>query len=117
MAPALANAVERAVDDAFRNGFLAVVHQAVHELAENDIAELRIGQNFPLFGAMTARHASLLLAYFGRLAPYLERRWRRSFTPWVSSVPRMMRSEEHTSELQSLMRISYAVFCLKKKTS
>src|SRR3546814_10874773 len=28
----------------------------------------------------------------------------------------LMRSEEHTSELQSLMRISYAVFCLKKKT-
>src|SRR3546814_5801694 len=27
----------------------------------------------------------------------------------------MVRSEEHTSELQSLMRISYAVFCLKKK--
>src|SRR3546814_10508773 len=27
----------------------------------------------------------------------------------------VMRSEEHTSELQSLMRISYAVFCLKKK--
>src|SRR3546814_5515205 len=29
---------------------------------------------------------------------------------------RSRRSEEHTSELQSLMRISYAVFCLKKKT-
>src|SRR3546814_4803842 len=29
---------------------------------------------------------------------------------------RRARSEEHTSELQSLMRISYAVFCLKKKT-
>src|SRR3546814_16021207 len=29
---------------------------------------------------------------------------------------RIVRSEEHTSELQSLMRISYAVFCLKKKT-
>src|SRR3546814_8466241 len=28
----------------------------------------------------------------------------------------LMRSEEHTSELQSLMRISYAVFCLKKNT-
>src|SRR3546814_3774337 len=28
---------------------------------------------------------------------------------------RLMRSEEHTSELQSLMRISYAVFCLKKQ--
>src|SRR3546814_4393932 len=30
--------------------------------------------------------------------------------------PLVARSEEHTSELQSLMRISYAVFCLKKKT-
>src|SRR3546814_3854925 len=30
---------------------------------------------------------------------------------------RTLRSEEHTSELQSLMRISYAVFCLKKKMS
>src|SRR3546814_11660528 len=34
---------------------------------------------------------------------------------WLRS--RDVRSEEHTSELQSLMRISYAVFCLKKKTS
>src|SRR3546814_2667078 len=34
----------------------------------------------------------------------------------VRRVPRGERSEEHTSELQSLMRISYAVFCLKKKT-
>src|SRR3546814_6106471 len=31
------------------------------------------------------------------------------------AVDRIGRSEEHTSELQSLMRISYAVFCLKKK--
>src|SRR3546814_1248080 len=31
-------------------------------------------------------------------------------------VPLRPRSEEHTSELQSLMRTSYAVFCLKKKT-
>src|SRR3546814_9609112 len=30
-------------------------------------------------------------------------------------VSALVRSEEHTSELQSLMRISYAVFCLKKK--
>src|SRR3546814_5432993 len=30
-------------------------------------------------------------------------------------IPVLRRSEEHTSELQSLMRISYAVFCLKKK--
>src|SRR3546814_8585255 len=34
----------------------------------------------------------------------------------ASSVLERLRSEEHTSELQSLMRISYAVLCLKKKT-
>src|SRR3546814_1911932 len=34
----------------------------------------------------------------------------------AEEVEKMVRSEEHTSELQSLMRISYAVFCLKKKT-
>src|SRR3546814_3479178 len=33
-----------------------------------------------------------------------------------AEVAEPVRSEEHTSELQSLMRISYAVFCLKKKT-
>src|SRR3546814_10200888 len=38
----------------------------------------------------------------------------------VDAIPRRFRaarSEEHTSELQSLMRISYAVFCLKKKNN
>src|SRR3546814_3111501 len=34
-----------------------------------------------------------------------------------AGVGRVLRSEEHTSELQSLMRISYAVFCLKKKNN
>src|SRR3546814_4949279 len=33
----------------------------------------------------------------------------------VKNLPENFRSEEHTSELQSLMRISYAVFCLQKK--
>src|SRR3546814_9543202 len=40
----------------------------------------------------------------GEMVPPSRRSWRRR-----------CRSEEHTSELQSLMRISYAVFCLKKK--
>src|SRR3546814_5925170 len=47
------------------------------------------------------RHAQVDLAIFGDLLVFLE-----------LDQPR---SEEHTSELQSLMRISYAVFCLKKK--
>src|SRR3546814_6183055 len=34
---------------------------------------------------------------------------------WLEKLADAIRSEEHTSELQSLMRISYAVFCLKKK--
>src|SRR3546814_3144603 len=48
-----------------------------------------------------------------RLAP-------RTMSPAAKTPGRLViivwRSEEHTSELQSLMRISYAVFCLKKKT-
>src|SRR3546814_2669077 len=35
--------------------------------------------------------------------------------PMATALVLIFRSEEHTSELQSLMRISYAVFCLKKK--
>src|SRR3546814_2320830 len=38
------------------------------------------------------------------------------FVELVTRHPRETRSEEHTSELQSLMRISYAVCCLKKTT-
>src|SRR3546814_1108240 len=44
---------------------------------------------------------------------------RKTFQSTLSQTPEpySARSEEHTSELQSLMRISYAVFCLKKKTN
>src|SRR3546814_9474982 len=50
-------------------------------------------------------------------------RWKEALPPAARDFLRMkvrginpaQRSEEHTSELQSLMRISYAVFCLKKK--
>src|SRR3546814_8235688 len=60
-----------------------------------------------------------------------ERRQQRAAQPRAAACPRTFfiaqreenvscsqdRSEEHTSELQSLMRISYAVFCLKKKNT
>src|SRR3546814_3258529 len=48
---------------------------------------------------------NLVKAAFGEKAVYA-----------LAEVPKL-RSEEHTSELQSLMRISYAVFCLTKKNS
>src|SRR3546814_6012787 len=56
--------------------------------------------------ASIAEIASLASRRRGRVADT------QSTTPTSSPI----RSEEHTSELQSLMRISYAVFCLKKKT-
>src|SRR3546814_3102248 len=63
--------------------------------------------------------APVLLAWYdshARLLPWRARPGAashgRGTTPFRSSSDR---SEEHTSELQSLMRISYAVFCLKKK--
>src|SRR3546814_10035106 len=47
--------------------------------------------------------------------PCWRRDGRRPLTGTTRPMDRPSRSEEHTSELQSLMRISYAVFCLKKK--
>src|SRR3546814_1079160 len=59
------------------------------------------GQPAILWNKMHALGAQINFAY-------------RTFN-WENSGNKQARSEEHTSELQSLMRISYAVFCLKKK--
>src|SRR3546814_2626145 len=78
------------------------VSPLIREISER---RLRLGQG------QRARHA------FGFLDLHIGMRFR----PFVHAQPagemagRCVRSEEHTSELQSLMRISYAVFCLKKK--
>src|SRR3546814_4444337 len=62
----------------------------------------------PLCGCALARHGGLCVSCWALLAIPGE--------PACASCGRPFgRSEEHTSELQSLMRISYAVFCLKKK--
>src|SRR3546814_8139861 len=45
----------------------------------------------------------------------LQQARRHEVRPGITGWAQVNRSEEHTSELQSLMRISYAVFCLKKK--
>src|SRR3546814_9517420 len=50
-----------------------------------------------------------------RLAP--DAQWDTFFDTLAARGRARIRSEEHTSELQSLMRISYAVFCLKKKNN
>src|SRR3546814_9098418 len=58
-----------------------------------------------------------IIVSLGSLAALAASHWRyRRNERENQSLFRFPRSEEHTSELQSLMRISYAVFCLKKKT-
>src|SRR3546814_6604632 len=67
--------------------------------------------------ARIARHP-LPLRRRGALRMTRRKPWNASNTAPASADGRTstgIRSEEHTSELQSLMRISYAVFCLKKK--
>src|SRR3546814_3772851 len=56
---------------------------------------------------------SIDILYISEIDPL----WQDSeLTAIINPEAVLFRSEEHTSELQSLMRISYAVFCLKKKT-
>src|SRR3546814_9476102 len=73
--------------------------------------------SFPLRAAGRISHgdaeAEKLIAKEVAAAPILIRA--RLFPLVEQRLKRGRRSEEHTSELQSLMRISYAVFCLKKK--
>src|SRR3546814_8463269 len=60
--------------------------------------------------------AALLLFLLSLLGTGLQKLWDAGFsTAGLMLGVAAFRSEEHTSELQSLMRISYAVFCLKKK--
>src|SRR3546814_5999236 len=50
----------------------------------------------------------------GKINQPISGKWPPVVNSYINKSP-IIRSEEHTSELQSLMRISYAVFCLKKK--
>src|SRR3546814_6454056 len=69
------------------------------------VAHLRQGEN-----AQAPSHGDQRNQHLGSLE-------NADLTAYVGLIElRRDRSEEHTSELQSLMRISYAVFCLKKKT-
>src|SRR3546814_4128786 len=87
---------------------------------------LLILQHSAFHEARSTRRCAPLSAFQSH-APLDDRRFRLSSPPANNcrrkNPPRhhgrrhSPRSEEHTSELQSLMRISYAVFCLKKKTN
>src|SRR3546814_10490199 len=83
-------------------------------------ADSRFPELAGLAGALAGSFYALLVCFVISFpvgiaaAIYLEEFARKG--RWANLVE-VNRSEEHTSELQSLMRISYAVFCLKKKTN
>src|SRR3546814_7156847 len=90
-------------------------------LKSADVVGVSWGETVGRVPGLFAQHMSALFGLIegGRLAPPAPR-----VVPLEQAADRIAamanrqavgRSEEHTSELQSLMRISYAVFCLKKK--
>src|SRR3546814_6429160 len=66
-----------------------------------------------IWGAESATRVIVAVATSLSQSPSEMRYWK--LTERLSCAPGVERSEEHTSELQSLMRISYAGFCLQKK--
>src|SRR3546814_3303770 len=70
----------------------------------------------PLLIGLTGSPAAVA-ATLSRFGIHASRQQRDGSSAYLMDRSAMTKSEEHTSELQSLMRISYAVFCLKKKTN
>src|SRR3546814_6141874 len=84
----------------------AVVDERLNTITESFFA-LRRSRNGLMHNIMRNSYLGCCIALRRQLLDYA--------LPFPANVPMHDRSEEHTSELQSLMRISYAVFCLKKK--
>src|SRR3546814_1401557 len=76
---------------------------------------LRADQQDRCAAVLQQLHLAELRGCVGNLLHHLAGRRAVEHQPEVLAAPEGGRSEEHTSELQSLMRISYAVFCLTKK--
>src|SRR3546814_2901828 len=77
------------------------------------ITSLR-GKSCPSFQSNLRPSRPFISARSFRSKPIASKMRSKLFSHMISTTAKR-RSEEHTSELQSLMRISYAVFCLKKK--
>src|SRR3546814_7536564 len=98
----------------------AFVHQAIADPEIRPVIErLMLGEAAPTIdvapGQDLAAYANALLDRFAN--PALDHRLIQIAMDGSQKIPQRWRSEEHTSELQSLMRISYAVFCLKTKNN
>src|SRR3546814_9703655 len=87
------------------------------DVCSSDLDEAARERAGPIFGEARARFIAGSAAEGTpfRIDPARHDLCRRGVVDQSVNPDRRHRSEEHTSELQSLMRISYAVFCLKKK--
>src|SRR3546814_8140322 len=92
----------------FRSGWQTVGDQ-MHPLGTKDYSSYLI--NIANSGADTL----VVIDYGADAANSIKQAKQFGILDKMELVVPVLRSEEHTSELQSLMRISYAVFCLKKK--
>src|SRR3546814_5658631 len=82
-----------------------------------DALLVKAGSGLLTFGVPTSPGVPADLAKYTLTADYNDLASVEAlFRDHAGEIAAEQRSEEHTSELQSLMRISYAVFCLKKKT-
>src|SRR3546814_6499909 len=105
--PIISSMDREEIDEMIPSRRLSVLVRAVDHIGEE-----REVQTTPLGREVLEMHkSSLAKAALRSRQSSLSKRRRMMKTAIRSAI----RSEEHTSELQSLMRISYAVFCLKKK--
>src|SRR3546814_3279367 len=81
---------------------------------EAEAVDAAVALMVPVLKAFMADKPSRQIAEMQK--PHAQKLAIAAISGWIAKRAEQ-RSEEHTSELQSLMRISYAVFCLKKKTS
>src|SRR3546814_4359151 len=102
----LAAKLESILEKAFEDGLVLDAAISQSEAQAREFWKLRenASEAQKLEGASIKHDVSVPVS---RIAEFYDAAWER--------VLKVDRSEEHTSELQSLMRISYAVFCLKKK--
>src|SRR3546814_1111633 len=109
--PACARDISSALAPALRPSAVCAARQYSQRLRlaiATAICSPTFGDSVPPPSAPNAPH--IIRSAAGELATALNMLGVAPNAPWI------WRSEENTSELQSLMRISYAVFCLKKKT-
>src|SRR3546814_1608626 len=95
--------VENGMEQFVRDARIAMIYEGANGVQAMDL----VGRKLPKDGGRAVR------AFFALVSAEVAEA--KNVPALAEFAGRLERSEEHTSELQSLMRISYAVFCLKKK--